>query len=173
MILRSSLLLVLTVAIAITPCSRASNLMTINPHRRLVYESLGGFDPMTLITNFAAVDLDVLAMEDQLDNQQFDGFKSIYENGGYSHSVARITLVNYPTPPVRKFLPDTLVVGWSHDGEVVKGRLIEGVMWNSSDPNATLLIEYEANPDQENYLKCQVGGLVAINEEKQDGCKLH
>jgi hypothetical protein len=171
MILRSPLLLVLTAAIAFTPCSKASDLMTINPHRRLAYESLGGFEPLTLITNFAAVDLDILAMEDQLENHQFEGFKSIYEHGGYSNSVARITLADSPTPPVREFLPDTLVVGWSHEGEVVRGRLLEGVMWNSWDTNATLLIEYEASPDQKNYLKCQVGGLVAINEEKKDGCK--
>ena len=158
--------------------------------RKLNYELLAGYEPRTLVTNQAAIDLDQAEMEYQLSHHHLDIFRHVYEQGGHSLSVARLTLLGgdadsikdaededlttlpLPSPPAYEIPKNTEVIGWTKDGDIVTGRLREALVpWDKDDANITILVEYNSNIDQTSYLGCQMGGLVHTDTMNEDGCK--
>jgi hypothetical protein len=137
--------------------------------RRLSYEWIAGYEPRTLVTDHAAIDLDQKEMERLLTFRRLDSFKAIYEKGGHSQSIAKVTLVD-ALPPVMPIPSSTIVIGWSANGDMVRGRLVEEVTWTSDDKEVALLVEYEAGEVQGKFV-CQVGGLVDVDAMNQDGCE--
>jgi len=115
------------------------------------------FLPTFLLQN--AIDLDVSEMEDQLaigTEISFANAREIYEKGGYSKSVATVTLTTPLSVGIDK---DTLVQGVSASGAPVYGTLSK--TYNSGD--RTMEIQYKTTDEQKAYVNCQVGGLPRPN----------
>ena len=156
--------------------------------RKLNYNLLAGYEPSTLVTNQAAIDLDQAEMEYQLSHHQLDKFRYVYEQGGHSSSIARLTLTGVvaeeddedDSDKNEKFLPppefeipkNTEVIGWTKDKQLITGQLYEPLKpWKEGETTATILVEYKSNLEQLNYLQCQVGGLVYTDSMNVNGCK--
>jgi hypothetical protein len=138
--------------------------------RELAYEWIAGYEPRTLVTDHAAIDLDQEVIERLLAFRRLDDAKAIYKKGGHSQPIAQIQLVD-ADPPVMPIPAGTIVIGWSNNGDMVRGRLLEETTWTSEETNVTIFVEYQRNEAQESYLNCEVGGLVEISEANGDGCK--
>jgi hypothetical protein len=141
------------------------------PGRRLSYEWIAGYEPRTLVTDHAAIDLDQKEVEKWLAARMLDPVKDIYQQGGHSQSTALIHLSTNTEPPKMPIPSGTIVYGWTNNGDMVHGRLTEEAFWTSKDSEVTLLIEYQANEVQDNYVNCQVGGLVITSSDNRKGCK--
>ena len=160
--------------------------------RKLNYDVLAGYEPSTLVTNQAAIDLDQAEMEYQLSHHELDKFRYVYEQGGHSSSIARLTLTGVVAmdddeeddgsdknekklllpPPVYEIPKNTEVIGWTKDKQLITGQLYEPLKpWKEGENTATILVEYKSNLEQSNYLQCQVGGLAYTDSTNVDGCK--
>ena len=138
--------------------------------RRLAEEWIAGYEPRTFVKNHAAIDLDQAKIEDLLDQGDFNSAKAIYVQGGHSKSIARLKLLDAP-PPVKPILSETIVTGRTNAGGLVRGNLVEELMWTSGDKEVDVLVEYYTNKEQIEYVDCQVGGLVSISSANRGGCK--
>jgi hypothetical protein len=138
--------------------------------RQLSYEWIAGYEPRTLVKDHLAIDLDQAEMERLLTFRRLDAFKAIYEKGGHSQSIARVTLVD-AMPPVMPIASLTIVLGRTGNGDMVRGRLVEEVSWTSDDKEVDVLVQYEATEAEDNFVGCQVGGLVDVNQTNQEGCE--
>jgi len=102
-------------------------------------------------------------MEDQLLIGSEDSFakaRRIYEEGGYSKSVAQVRLTSPLSFGIDK---DTLVKGSSASGVPVYGTLAD----TYSRGDSQMEIQYKTTDQQKSYVNCQVGGLPKPNLE---GC---
>jgi hypothetical protein len=138
--------------------------------RRLAEDWIAGYEPRTFVKNHAAIDLDQAQIENLLDQRHLTSAKTIYVQGGHSQSIARLKLLDAP-PPVKPILSETLVLGRTNVGVLVRGNLIEELTWTSSDKEVNILVEYNTNEEQMEYVDCQVGGLVSISSANRDGCE--
>ena len=84
----------------------------------------------------------------------------IYSEGGYSKSVAEITLNSALVSAVSS---GTKVTGTAMDGSQVVGKAYE----DYSTGSTSFAIQYQTSDSQANYVNCQVGGLASPNT---DGC---
>lgn len=141
--------------------------------RRLAYEWIAGYEPRTLVTDHAAIDLDQAEIENLLEYRRLDAFRQIYEKGGHSQSIARVTIGGDSTIPILPIPKSTIVIGRNDKGDVIRGRLVDEVSWTSDDKDVTILVEYDASAEQANYVGCQVGGLVKVVNATlaTDGCE--
>jgi hypothetical protein len=140
--------------------------------RQLAFDWIGGYEPRTLVTDHAAIDLDQAELERLLsDDRKFDAAKAIYEKGGHSQPIARLKLTNPGPAPDGPIPARTIVLGNNTHGETIQGRLVEDVTWAAADDVVFLHVEYEGNHDQESPLNCQVGGLVVDDSGSHEGCK--
>lgn len=177
-LLSVSLIFVLTLEAALPTTATVDVEVTDNEHslrkngRRLQFEWLGGYQPRSLITDHAAIDLDQKVIETLLGLRQLNLAKTIYEEGGHSQAIARIISNQPPEPPAQPVPRGTPVVGTSDEGKVIHGSLSEDLMWDTDNKFVELLVQYTANTDQTNYVGCQVGGLTVASMAYKDGCKL-
>jgi hypothetical protein len=111
------------------------------------------------VTDHAAIDLDQLAIEEQLALQTSQAFglaKGIYNEGGHSKSYAMLTLSSGLTYAI---LEDASIVGTNADGNEVSLKSAEDYA-----AGATVIKAYYTTTDiQASYVGCQVGGLVTKN----------
>ena len=137
---------------------------------------LAGFEPRTTVADVATIDQDQALMEEVLDKHHFNGFAKIYHQGGHALTVARLHLIDNPTPPETTIPEGTEVIGWTNEGAIVQGQLFEPMVpWDpnniTENENITISVKYLVNnKDQE--LKCQVGGLPTLHKANREGCKL-
>jgi hypothetical protein len=82
--------------------------------------------------------------------ESFTYAEAVYQQGAFSKSVARVTL----NDPLNKDIPKgETVVGVDTSGNEVRGTLYE----DHYIGNQTLLVQYNTNQIQSNYVNCQVG----------------
>jgi len=132
--------------------------------RRLwAYETIAYYEPKSQVTDQNAIDLDQLAMEEQLSvgsEGSFEKAWNIYSRGGHSRSVAIISL---EVPLTRGMAKNTPVSGVAENGLTVTGTLFD----NYPNGISTIEIQYTTTDSQESYVGCQVGGLP---DPRLDGC---
>ncbi|CAB9526507.1 expressed unknown protein [Seminavis robusta] len=132
----------------------ADNLRSSSQHRRrLSEEPFISYEPYTLTTDHAAIDLDQKAMEIELARGTDDGLDaalSIYQEGAFSKSYAEITL----TEPLQvDVLKGVTVIGRTTDGRDVRGK-----MAGSFDTGDSIIqVQYSAGSVQESWTECHVG----------------
>eukprot|EP00934_Nitzschia_sp_Nitz4_P005505 Nitzschia sp. Nitz4//scaffold426_size8320//3116//5024//NITZ4_009127-RA/size8320-processed-gene-0.3-mRNA-1//1//CDS//3329551615//5495//frame0 len=134
----------------------------------LAYDTLANYEPRTLITNHASIDMDQQEIEHLLDLGLFSAAQAIYKQGAYSNTMAKITLLN-AEPPDAEWPVGTIVYGWADDSDGVTGTLAKAAYWTETQ-NVELLVEYTPQKSQSEYLDCFVGGLVLTDSETLDGC---
>ena len=135
-----------------------------------LYDPIVGYTPRTQITDHAAIDLDQQAMEGRLGHGQLIFARNIYERGGYSKSVAALSLID-PRGP-RSFPAGTTVWGRSHTGDrVISGFLNQSVSWGTGTVELdTIFVQYYVSDNQESYSECHVGGLYTFEGATLAGC---
>eukprot|EP00581_Thalassiosira_minuscula_P009037 CAMPEP_0183702442 /NCGR_PEP_ID=MMETSP0737-20130205/540_1 /TAXON_ID=385413 /ORGANISM="Thalassiosira miniscula, Strain CCMP1093" /LENGTH=594 /DNA_ID=CAMNT_0025929049 /DNA_START=270 /DNA_END=2054 /DNA_ORIENTATION=+ len=137
---------------------------TLHGHRRrLSYEKVAGYSPLTQVTDHCAIDLDQKAIEEQIGIQteeSFDNARRIYNEGGHSDSYAELTLTNPLDMSLRKGEP---IIGISNAGGEVYGSAYASYEMGST----VIRLKYATTDVQESYVSCQVGGLIETNLE---GC---
>jgi len=140
--------------------SSSTNLRSVAEHdRRLSFELIAMYEPKSQVTDQAAIDLDQLAMEDQLaigTEASFEKAKEVYEHGGHSKSVAKVKLSSG--------LPLSMVKSTSVSGQTDGGVPVYGKLFDTYPNGATTIeIQYQTIDSQKNYVNCQVGGLSKPN----------
>lgn len=151
----------IAVLLAVTGSAQAS--ASVRTSRELSFEYIAGYEPGTLVTDHAAVDLDQAEMEGQLalgTNQGYTRAQKIYEEGAFSKSVATVTLTAALTVPISK---GAVVTGTAVNGQQVDGTVFK----TASADDTTLRIQYGINSIQSSYVGCQVG---ANPSPVTDGC---
>jgi len=127
------------------------------------YEQIAYYEPKSQVTDQNAIDLDQLAMEEQLSvgsDGSFEKAWNIYSRGGHSRSTAILSL---ETPLTLGLRENTLVSGLTENGLSVTGKLFD----NYPNGISTIEIQYTTTDSQESYVGCQVGGLP---NPSLDGC---
>jgi len=139
-----------------------------NRVRKLLPAMIAGYQPYSTVTDYAAIDKDQKAMEDELERESDDGFsnaRAIYKQGGYSKSYAVITLDRSPDTGLLK---DRIFKGVDSRGRPVTGRSYETpqILYFCN-----LQLRYESDDGLEGvYPDCNVGALVRVGEETTDRC---
>ncbi|KAG7364613.1 hypothetical protein IV203_037815 [Nitzschia inconspicua] len=125
-------------------------------HRRLQrYSTIQTYQPETLVTDNAAMDLDLAAIKDQFEvgtKVAMGNAEWIYREGAFSHPVARLQL---DSP-----LPEDIPAGTRVSGLALSssGGVIEARTRDFSPKESTeLFVEYAIYADQLNYAGCLVG----------------
>jgi len=132
--------------------------------RKLSFDRIAGYEPNSKVTDHNAIDRDQKFMEIELEKNTQSGFdraRRIYQEGGNSKSYADITVLNNLLSPIGE---KTLVEGISVGDYIVSGKLYKDAPANQR----SIKVQYDTSEDQENWVKCRVGGL---NEGREtDGC---
>ena len=115
--------------------------------RRLNFNNVAGYEPLTEVNDLAAIDLDQSVIEKLVDFGLVDAARAMYEHGGHSQSIARIRLFN-ADPPKMTIPMGTRVIGITEKGDVVEAKLIEDVVWTDNSEEVVLPVEYGATLDQ-------------------------
>jgi hypothetical protein len=134
------------------------------PHRHSFIVKKTSLIPCHIqVTDHCAIDLDQLAIEDQLalaTDESYEAARRIYNEGGNSKSYASIKLATPLTLDVAK---SDSITGSTDDGTQVSLKAYEDYPTGTSNIN----VLYETTDMQDSYVNCQVGGLVETNLE---GC---
>ena len=109
----------------------AAGVQPVDPY--INFEWLAGYKPATLVTDFAAIDLDQKIIEEALDERRLDAAHFVYEKGGNSKSVARLMLHNMGMPTLKSIPSGTEVLGWSESGRPIRGILMHPLLWLFED----------------------------------------
>jgi hypothetical protein len=135
------------------------------------------YDPSSQVTDHAALDLDQQSMVQIMrtrgaDRQQLlVQARQIYQKGGHSGSYA---LLSVKISHAMNISMLTQVVSMGANGLTpVRGFIPRDLSFKGTEGTVQIPVEYETSNDQANYVKCQVGGLVAAEEAVKGGCKLH
>jgi len=150
-------------ALALLASSSLSSAETVRANRRLSFEKIAGYEPLSPVTDHNAVDLDQEAMEGQLalaNDESYAAALAVYQDGAFSKSVAVVTLNAPLAVDVSKGTP---IIGVSADGTVVQGKAYEDNAAGATE----ILIQYKTTDSQKNYVGCQVG---ANPEPNIEGC---
>uniref|UniRef100_A0A7S4JUU1 Uncharacterized protein n=1 Tax=Odontella aurita TaxID=265563 RepID=A0A7S4JUU1_9STRA len=134
--------------------------------RQLSYERIAGsYEPVTRVTDAAALDLDLFDISGQLALMTNDGFavaQAIYQKGGNSMSIARIVLYEP--------LPANIPKGSPVEGTDASGGAALGTMYYDAPLGSTeLSVLYTPSDIQAQHLSCRVGGLPS-QSQMLDGC---
>eukprot|EP00934_Nitzschia_sp_Nitz4_P002782 Nitzschia sp. Nitz4//scaffold339_size21316//7559//9244//NITZ4_008615-RA/size21316-processed-gene-0.21-mRNA-1//-1//CDS//3329548354//2772//frame0 len=134
----------------------AATATSVHDSRRLSFEYIAGYQPATLVTDENAIDLDQYEMEVQLaiaTESSYAIAQDIYENGGSSGSIAKVTLTSGLTTGQSK---GTAVTG---DAPAL-GLTADGILYEDYAAGATQIqIIYSVRTVQSNYVGCTVGAL--------------
>jgi len=144
------------VLLASTPLSGAES---VRANRKLSLQQIAGYEPLSVVTDHNAIDLDQEAMEQQLSLGNEDAYAQalrIYSEGAYSKSVAEVTL---SAPLIMDVEKGTEIFGVGADGNQVAGKAYED---NAAGATA-LIIQYRTSDSQKDYVSCQVGASTTPN----------
>jgi len=136
----------------------SSQLRTSSPgDRRLSEELIAGYEPLTLVTDKNAIDLDQETIVAYMDNSNFNIAQTIYNNGGHSHSFATLTLNTSLTQDIE---PGTKLEVVDTDGVKIAGRAL-GL---AAVPATKVNFEYGISSNQDSFVGCQVGALPSADQ---------
>lgn len=128
-------------------------------------ESIAGYSPITIVTDYNALDRDQHFMEDELEKKTTTGFanaRAIYEDGGNSMSIAVITLAANLTG---SYSAGTEIKGRSIFGGFARGKLYA----DAAEGQNIVIMQYDTSKYQGTWVMCRVGGLVNEHQETS-GC---
>jgi len=138
--------------------------------RRLTFDRIAGYEPRSKVTDHAAIDLDQFMMEDRLSKGQLITARNVYEFGGHSQSIAKLTLLD--PPGAGSFPAGTRVAGIDKMGQEVTGTLAKRLVWDDQvGKNEEAHVQYFTSDIQATYVGCQVGGLYTFEKANLGGCK--
>jgi len=134
-----------------------------SPIRSLSEEMIISYEPKTVVTDQAAIDLDQEALEAQLAAGTDEGMANamkIYTEGAFSKSYAEITLDAALASPLPK---GTDVKGTSTNGDEIRGATQD----EADAGDKIIRVRYRVTGVQESFVGCQVGGNP---DPVLDGC---
>ncbi len=143
--------------------------------RQLVsFESLAGYQPKSLITDEAAIDLDLKTLVEIIDTKSFRRALPVYVQGGHSDSYA---VLQVQTKNSAVIDAGQQLLGLNADGTIVHGPARTSVTTfpgsiSGSGKGALLSVNYDINSVQSSYVGCQVGALGMLGGALTSGCKL-
>eukprot|EP00544_Gedaniella_sp_CCMP2646_P002188 CAMPEP_0202507198 /NCGR_PEP_ID=MMETSP1361-20130828/51594_1 /ASSEMBLY_ACC=CAM_ASM_000849 /TAXON_ID=210615 /ORGANISM="Staurosira complex sp., Strain CCMP2646" /LENGTH=557 /DNA_ID=CAMNT_0049141305 /DNA_START=2378 /DNA_END=4051 /DNA_ORIENTATION=- len=150
------------ITLALAACDADASLRAAE--RRLSFEKIAEYEPLSKVTDHNAIDLDQMAMEEQLGLETTDSYakaKNIYQNGAHSKPIAEVTI----TGGAPAAIPEGAeVIGKTTSGQEVRGQALEAAASGAS----VLRIQYNTSPIQEAYVDCQVGALE--KDGNTEGC---
>jgi len=129
-------------------------------------EDIAGYSPITIVTDYNALDRDQHFMEDELEKKTTTGFanaRAIYEDGGNSMSIAVITLGANLTGG---YSAGTEIKGRSIFGGLARGKLYADAAVGQN----IVIMQYDTSKYQGTWVMCRVGGLLNEHQETS-GCK--
>jgi len=144
------------VLLASTPLSGAES---VRANRNLSLEQIAGYEPLSVVTDHNALDLDQEAMEQQLSLGNEDSYAQalrIYSEGAHSKSVAEVTL---SSPLIMDVEKGTDIFGVGSDGNQVAGKAYE----DNAAGATSLTVQYRTSGSQKDYVSCQVGASTTPN----------
>jgi len=123
------------------------------------FENIHSYTPMSLVTDSAAIDQDLHVIHHELHRETQRGWtnaEKLYREGAFSKPVAKIGLI---TP-----LADDFPVGSAVRGLDVGGFEVAGMLYKAAkSADQELMVQYDVDEVQANYVNCQVGGNPAPN----------
>ena len=161
----------------VTPATASSEATTTGAGANK--QRLAGYEPLTSITNYANIDLDMQSIEQMVDYGLVDLARAMYEHGGHSRSVSNLTLINNPTPPTITIPAGAMIIGRSIEGTTIQGVLLESITpWDDSAESVSLSVEYDGrgmndgSQDQTSSSNsfCRLGGLATAGTADIQGC---
>lgn len=144
-------------------------LFVASVHVHANFDRYVGYLPQTSITDFAAIDLDQMNINEQLYDMNIEKALAVYTKGGHSGSYARLKLLELNG--AASYPAGTQVLGLSQYEEIVEGFLQNDVTWDATATEFTVDVTYRVFDRQANFVSCQVGGLVDLQQANRDGCK--
>jgi hypothetical protein len=146
------------------------------PQRQLVvFEALAGYQPKSLITDEAAIDLDLETLEEIISTKSFRKSLPIYTQGGHSDSYAALQIRSRQSTSI---LLDEgqQVFGIAQNGTTVQGVVRASVTTHpgtfaGSEKSSLLSVSYDISSLQDAFVGCQVGALEALGQADFSGCK--
>ncbi|CAB9514269.1 expressed unknown protein [Seminavis robusta] len=131
--------------------------------RALSEELFLSYEPLTTVTDDAAIDLDQHALDVQMSlgtDQSREAAYKIYTQGAFSKSYALLSL---QSPLPISLAKGTTLLGHTTNGKEVLGQLLE----ETPPGSTTLKFRYHPSPIQDTWTNCHVGGNPTPNTE---GC---
>eukprot|EP00525_Craspedostauros_australis_P010634 CAMPEP_0198112488 /NCGR_PEP_ID=MMETSP1442-20131203/4332_1 /TAXON_ID= /ORGANISM="Craspedostauros australis, Strain CCMP3328" /LENGTH=570 /DNA_ID=CAMNT_0043769279 /DNA_START=270 /DNA_END=1982 /DNA_ORIENTATION=+ len=159
-----SILPLLVLGLVLPPLASAVGAGTANQRRRLDRAKISAYEPDSNVDDELAIDLDVLAISEQLDRESLTGFvtaETIYSKGGHSKPYA---VVNLKNGLAKAILAGTTCLGTSINSQAAKMTVMHD--YKIGDNQMELAYDYD-DDDSHQASKCQVGGLV---DPSFDGC---
>lgn len=139
--------------------------------RGSAFEWIAGYEPYTRVSDHAAIDLDQQTIDGLLKLGSIESVKGIYENGGYSQSIAKLQILNSVNLTGTTVPSGTQVMGRSTSGIQIFALLMHDLSFSSnSSEELEALVQYPSK-SLANELNCRMGGLISINSEAKSGCK--
>lgn len=135
------------------------------------FPRIAGYLPMTLVTDYNAIDLDVQDMDMALAGDLIDEAMKIYEDGGNtrSYAVVKLGMELHQTLNANAIVSSTKNHTTTSNGKTiyVTDLIVGTVMYTAKKGTRELSILYETKPDQSHYCDCRVG---ARQHPLLDGC---
>jgi len=123
------------------------------------FQKIHSYTPMSLVTDAAAIDQDLHVIHIELHRETQRGWtnaEKIYRKGAFSKPVAKIGLLS---PLEDDFPAGSAVKGIDVDGFHVGGTLYKA----AKAADQELMVQYDIDEVQANYVNCQVGANPAPN----------
>ena len=156
-----------------TWCTTATLLLLAAQQKHAVlasFEKIHTYTPLTDVTDHAAISFDLTPIERLVAGQTEEAFElaeRVYNEGGNSKSVARLTLSLVAGAPVA-FAAGTKLTGVALDGRSLVGELAQDVATGDS----IVLFKYPTTFSRTNHLDCRIGGLPK-EQHMPEGCKCY
>jgi hypothetical protein len=144
----------------------AASIIAVN-----AYDRYAGYQPTTLITDVAAIDLDQEEFNKQTGERELFNAMKVYEMGGHSGSYAELFIQN-ATVAVN-YTVGTIIRGITSNDDAINGTLLEPVIWKAGASSPVMKVLYDVGPLQIEYSDCQVGGLFTFGAAEKGGCTFH
>lgn len=138
-------------------------------HSQVVYDRYAGYQPTTLITDYAAIDQDQMIINEETGERALLNAWHVYTEGGHSGSYAELTGINMTHSFHHK--KGNVVRGLNAFLGIVNGTLLEDAAWTVGDGGDVVFkVLYDVGPHQEEYSDCTVGGLFGFGAGQREGC---
>jgi hypothetical protein len=155
----------LVVGVRPVECARTIQQGLRQNARRTMINRIDGYLPTNDVSQQAALDLDLTAMESLVLRRELPKAKKIYEEGGNSMSYAELTLTSLTSDG--SYSAGSHVWGVNDKGEQITGKTMDAVDWTAEDGNVTLLVLYDNDVD----VPCRVGALHLVSAGSTYNCK--
>jgi hypothetical protein len=143
---------------------------SVNEPQVLGFDRYAGYMPTTQITDIAAIDLDKLDFNVQLQELKVNYAMSVYTQGGHSGNYAVLKLNNLSNTEAT-YLAGSRVIGVASNLGSVTGTLMADVILTATTLEQHITVRYDTFDTQSTYVNCQVGGLFTFQMATLGGCK--